>query len=109
MRITGSISTLGCLAALTLPSSAQCGSWTSGFEGADLSDNVNALAVFDDGSGPALYAAGRFRFAGATRVDRIARWNGTSWSALSAGGIDGEVFALCVSADPALATVVITR
>lgn len=55
---------------------------------------VQALAVFDDGSGagPALYAGGAFSTAGGVEVNRIARWNGTSWSPLGlgiSGGLGG--------------------
>jgi hypothetical protein len=41
--------------------------------------------VFDDGNGPALYASGLFLHSGATSTERIARWDGTSWSPLGAG------------------------
>jgi hypothetical protein len=44
---------------------------------------VNDLEVFDDGTGPALYAAGRF--SAGTGAELVARWDGTSWSALGAG------------------------
>ena len=50
---------------------------------------VFALAVHDDGSGPALYAGGQFSSAGGVHVSRIARWNGSSWSALGGGGFVG--------------------
>ena len=43
---------------------------------------VSALAAYDDGSGPALYAAGQFQSASGVTVDGIAKWNGASWSAL---------------------------
>jgi hypothetical protein len=46
---------------------------------------VQALTVFDDGSGPALYAGGLFSSIGGTAARGIARWNGTSWSALGGG------------------------
>ena len=46
---------------------------------------VLALTVFDDGSGPALYAGGRFTTAGGLPANNIARWSGSSWSALGAG------------------------
>ena len=52
----------------------------SGFNGA-----VNALAVFDSGSGPALHAGGDFILSGSTAVRRVARWNGSSWSPLGSG------------------------
>jgi RHS repeat-associated protein len=46
---------------------------------------VRALAVFDDGSGAQLYAGGSFTTVGTTAVNGIARWNGTTWSALGQG------------------------
>ena len=57
-----------------------------------------ALAVFDDGSGPALYAGGSFTSVGGVVAKHIARWNGTSWSELGSG-VDGRVFALAVYDD----------
>ncbi|GIG28407.1 hypothetical protein [Cellulomonas marina] len=45
--------------------------------------------------GTDLYVAGEFSKAGGVAVRNIARWNGTSWSALGAG-LDGEVYALHV-------------
>jgi len=59
---------------------------------------INALAEFDDGGGPALYAAGFFSSAGGVAANNIARWNGTSWSALGSG-TDEEVVALAVYDD----------
>ena len=47
---------------------------------------VNALAVFDDGGGLDLYAAGSFLVTGAgTPARGIASWDGSSWSAVGAG------------------------
>ena len=46
---------------------------------------VHALAVFDDGSGPALYVGGIFDLAGGALAPNIARWDGTSWSSLDIG------------------------
>jgi hypothetical protein len=46
---------------------------------------VNALGVFDDGSGAALYAGGSFSSAGGSAANRIAKWDGSSWSALGSG------------------------
>ncbi len=65
---------------------------------------VYALAVLDDGSGPALYAAGRFASAGGASVSNIARWDGTNWTAVG-NGFDDKVHALAVheaSGDPNL-------
>jgi hypothetical protein len=39
-----------------------------------VSGSVRALTVFDDGSGPALYAGGLFDEVGGMTVNRIARW-----------------------------------
>ena len=64
------------------------------------SASVNALAVFDDGSGPALYAAGRFTAAGGSPAANIARWNGSSWSSVG-GGLNGVVLSLAVFDDGA--------
>ncbi len=69
--------------------------------GGGIDGAVQALAVFDDGSGPALYAAGDFANASAfpgspyTPASRVAKWNGTAWSALGAG-LGGKVYALAV-------------
>jgi hypothetical protein len=60
----------------------------------------NALAVFDDGSGEALFIGGNFTLAGGQPAQRIARWDGSSWSAL-AEGVNGEIFALAVFDDGA--------
>ena len=54
--------------------------------------------VFDDGSGPALYAGGVFTTAGGVTVNRIAQWDGTRWSALGSG-MNGSVSALTVYDD----------
>jgi hypothetical protein len=59
---------------------------------------VRALAVFDDGSGPALYAGGGFTSAGGVPVDNIAKWDGTGWAPLGSG-VDGFVYALAVFDD----------
>ena len=59
-----------------------------------------ALPIYDDGAGPALYAGGDFTSAGGVSANRIARWNGTSWSALG-GGLSGLVGALAVHDDGA--------
>ena len=51
--------------------------------------HVEALAVFDDGNGPALYVAGVFEFAGGVPARNIARWDGSQWSPLGLGLDDG--------------------
>ncbi len=51
---------------------------------------VNYLTVWDDGTGAALYAGGRFDTAGDTSAYGIARWDGQSWSDVG-GGVNGGV------------------
>ena len=54
-----------------------------------MNRSVNALTVFDDGAGPALYAGGHFTTAGGVEVNHIAKWDGEAWSALG-GGMSGS-------------------
>jgi trimeric autotransporter adhesin len=56
---------------------------------------ARALAVFDDGTGPALYVGGTFLNAGGVNVSHIAKWDGQDWSSVG-GGIDGTVTCLAV-------------
>jgi hypothetical protein len=67
--------------------------------GSGMDSPVRTLAVFDvDGAGPllpALFAGGSFTHAGGNTANRIARWNGSSWSAVGSG-TSGEVLALSV-------------
>lgn len=75
-------------------------SWTPLIENELDGFDVKALEVFDDGSGPALYAAGSFTEAGGTTVNHIAKWDGNEWSGVG-GGIDedGFIFSLQVFDD----------
>ena len=74
--------------------------WASGFGVDDQGMNarVFALTVFDDQTGPALYAGGEFTTAGGISANRIAKWNGLAWSALGSG-TDAAVSALIVFDD----------
>ncbi len=63
-----------------------------------IAPTVRSLTVFDDGSGPALYAGGSFGQAGGISANRIAKWDGVSWSPLGSG-LTGEVYALTVFDD----------
>jgi hypothetical protein len=58
-----------------------------------------ALAVHDDGTGAALYVGGGFARAGGVPVNNIAKWDGSTWSALGSGivgtGTSALVLALC--------------
>ena len=63
-----------------------------GIPGFPGSDSVNALAVLPNGD---LVAGGSFTTAGGVTANRIARWNGSAWSALG-GGFSSTVMALAV-------------
>jgi len=91
--------------ALVLAQSADCEpSWlptfgqAPGVSDGGVTPGISALAVFDDGDGPALYAAGAFISAGGVTVNRVARWDGALWSALGSG-MSSEVYALAVFDD----------
>ena len=60
--------------------------------------NVSALQGFDDGHGKAMFAGGHFTLVGGVAVSNIARWDGTSWSALGSG-TSGDVKCMCVFDD----------
>jgi trimeric autotransporter adhesin len=60
--------------------------------GSGMNAEVRAVAV----AGSNLYAGGFFTTAGGNRATNIAKWDGSSWSALGSG-LDGEyVYALAV-------------
>src|SRR5262245_36393918 len=73
-------------------------SWSALGSGTQTGRTVFALAVYDDGSGPALYAGGNFTTAGGAAASRVAKWNGSSWSALGSG-LDNTVRVLAVFDD----------
>lgn len=59
-----------------------------------------ALAVHDDGTGPALFVAGNFAYAGDVAAISIAKWDGHSWTALDPGlGYDSFITTLAVFDD----------
>jgi hypothetical protein len=61
-------------------------------------DRVNCLTIFDDGSGPALFAGGNFSTASGVNARRIAKWDGAAWSSLNSN-MGGEVSAMAVFDD----------
>jgi hypothetical protein len=61
--------------------------WAALDKGVGQSGAVRALAVFDDGSGPRLYAGGSFQQYSAPIFQRMARWDGSKWGPVG-GGID---------------------
>jgi hypothetical protein len=93
---------LAILSSLSLAATFTDANWLGmgGFAGA----NGPVKAVAADGAGN-VYIAGNFTFVGNTAANRIAKWNGSSWSALGSG-LDGtdnlykpevSVYALAVS------------
>src|SRR4029434_7001236 len=44
-----------------------------------------ALTIFDDGTGPALYAGGQFSAIGGVSATNVAKWTGTTWAPLGDG------------------------
>lgn len=66
-----------------------------GITGGPFPVRVAALQAFDDGTGMALYAAGRFASAGGQPAASIARWRAGSWSPLGSGA-SGDVLDLDV-------------
>src|SRR5262245_38766606 len=62
------------------PTSACQPDWLATFGGHQLgtSSFMQALSVFDDGGGPALYAAGACTEIGGFQASCIAKWNGSA-------------------------------
>jgi trimeric autotransporter adhesin len=54
---------------------------------------------FDDGTGPALYVGGTFRYAGNITAWNLARWDGQRWSTVGTSGVSTAVRALGVFDD----------
>ena len=51
--------------------------------------------MYDDGTGPGLYAAGAFNASGTTLLKNVARWDGSSWSPVGIGdGTNSTVLSL---------------
>ena len=63
----------------------------TGMLGSGSTPSVNTMVTFDDGTGDALYAFGTFTASGTTPINRMAKWNGTSWEQRG-GGASGTVF-----------------
>jgi len=66
--------------------------WTNLGSGGNASVNGNVYSLAIDSNGN-VYAGGAFTSAAGTPANRVAKWNGTSWSALG-GGADGVVQSL---------------
>jgi trimeric autotransporter adhesin len=90
----GMLRALAAVIFFAAPVAAQCAGWDARFDyHPGLDDFAYSSAVFDDGTGPALYLGGDFTQVGGTRVSHLARWDGIHWSSVG-GGVDGTVYAL---------------
>ncbi|UOQ54474.1 beta strand repeat-containing protein [Hymenobacter cellulosivorans] len=82
------------------PAGAGDENWQDGFGLPGTNGTIYAVARATNGD---VYVGGEFTGAGAVAASRIARWNGTAWSALGDGsslennGLNGRVLALAVS------------
>lgn len=59
--------------------------------GSSADSFIRAVTTFDDGTGTALYVAGFFLNAGGVPANRIAKWDGATWSPLGQGIGGGAV------------------
>lgn len=90
----GEFTFIGTLAVANFVARWNGSTWTD--LGAGVTGAVNALLVFDDGAPGGgrrgdLYAGGAFTRAGIVSANNIARWDGTTWSALAGdGGASGR-------------------
>jgi len=73
-------------------------SWSE-LQGGGVDDDVDELALFDDGAGLALFAAGQYQQAGGLAAPGLARWSGASWSSLGQQTLNGSVHAFGVHDD----------
>ncbi|MFN0006275.1 MAG: hypothetical protein ACKVXR_00080 [Planctomycetota bacterium] len=78
--------------------------WSPVGSGAQPDHAVLGMATYDDGSGPALFAGGGFTSIGGVPAMRIAKWDGSSWSALGTGvaGYVGVLATIDAGAGPRL-------
>lgn len=64
-----------------------------------VDSSARALLLHDDGTGEQLYVGGMFFSAGGnSAAANLARWNGTTWSALPST-VNGPVYSLCAHDD----------
>ncbi|MFO7890986.1 MAG: right-handed parallel beta-helix repeat-containing protein [bacterium] len=68
--------------------------WDDQFDTQGLNGSVTGLAVY----GGNVYAGGTFTTAGGVAVNRIARWDGSSWSPLGTG-VNGRVREIVIDLD----------
>jgi cortical protein marker for cell polarity/beta-propeller uncharacterized protein DUF5122 len=72
-------------------------SWSALGDGKGINGTVNAVLVHTLGGTTYVYVGGGFQQVGSVQANNVARWDGTSWSALGSGannGVDRAVHAL---------------
>ena len=74
------------------PEATEDDCWDTRFRARGLNDGVYALAW----DGTNLYAGGAFTMAGSVTANHIAKWDGTTWSALGTG-MSADVYALALN------------
>jgi len=74
--------------------------------GHGTNESIQSLVAWDvDGAGPLprqVYAGGDFTQSGASALNRIASWNGSTWSALGAGMNDSVVYFEALDGEPGM-------
>lgn len=73
---------------------ASCDAWNTQFSINGTDGTIRAVVA--DGLGN-VYIGGNFSLVGGVRANRVAKWNGTEWSALGSGLSGGNVLAIAVS------------
>lgn len=102
-KFTHTLASVACACAAGIASVAEADDCTPHWspivgEPAGVNGTIEAVAVFDDGTGPALYVGGEFTRAGGHAVNRIAKWDGSRWHDVGAG-VNGTIRALAVYDD----------
>src|SRR5262245_20974583 len=91
---------LACLASAAKQGGPCSPSWVPSFGSAPgIGSAVLALASFDDGGGPALYAGGGWFSPNGQVIQGVMKRTGTTWSRLGSGQMNGSVVALAVFDD----------
>jgi hypothetical protein len=87
----------GLALAVSPPVKAQDGAWDPRFDASGFSNTVRAVAIAPNGH---VFAGGDFTTTvGGTPVNRVAEWNGVSWSALGNNGVSDAVYAIGVDSN----------
>jgi hypothetical protein len=91
---------LTCAAAslFSIGARAQCLDWNPTFGADGIVGQVLAEAVYDDGTGAALYVGGGFTAAGGLSANNFAKWNGVGWSTMGTT-LSGGIIAMVVFDD----------